>query len=226
MTSSHTLRFVAAAAFAATLFGTPVGAQPQPSGPPNALQGFSQNRDQPMKINSDTLEVRDKEKVATFSGNVHLVQGDTTLRSNSLVVFYEGDSVASPAKPAPGAAGGATPASSHQIRRVEAKGGVIVVQKDQTATGDNGMFDMRANTVTLLGNVVISQNGNVVKGDRLTVDMTTGVSRVECDKVPGACRVQALILPGAMKNQNETTPAREGAREQPRQRTPSPSGLY
>ena len=46
--------------------------------------------------------------------------------------------------PAPG--GG-----SQQIRRLEAKGGVIVTQKDQTATGDTGMFDMRANTVTLTG---------------------------------------------------------------------------
>ena len=64
------------------------------------------------------------------------------------------------------------------------------MQKDQTATGDNGVFDMRANTVTLLGNVVISQGQNVVRGDRLTVDMTTGVSQVGCGKnrraVPGA----------------------------------------
>jgi lipopolysaccharide export system protein LptA len=227
MTNIHRLRFIAAAAFSAMVVGTlPLIAQPQPSGPPNALQGFSQNRDQPMKINSDTLEVRDKEKIATFSGNVHLVQGDTTLRSNSLVVFYENDLATNSAKPAAGNAAPTGPTSSHQVRRVEAKGDVIVVQKDQTATGDNGMFDMRANTVTLLGNVVISQAGNVVKGDRLTVDMTTGVSRVECDKVPGACRVQALILPGAMKNQGETAPAREGGREPPRQRAPTPSGLY
>src|SRR5205823_9447088 len=44
------------------------------SGPPNALQGFSQNRDKPIKISSASLEVRDKDKVATFSGDVHLVQ--------------------------------------------------------------------------------------------------------------------------------------------------------
>ena len=59
--------------------------------PPNALQGFSQNRDQPVKIDAATLEVRDKDKVATFGGNVHLVQGDTTLRCKTLVVFYDQD---------------------------------------------------------------------------------------------------------------------------------------
>jgi len=35
-----------------------------------------------------TLEIRDKDKTATFSGNVKVVQGDTTMRCRTLVVFY------------------------------------------------------------------------------------------------------------------------------------------
>jgi lipopolysaccharide export system protein LptA len=226
-------------AVAAVLCGTAsLHAQPQqpsaqqPNGPPNALQGFSQNRDKPIKINSATLEVRDKDKVATFAGDVHLVQGDTTMRSKILVVFYEDDSAAKPAKPvAPPAGTSQTVAQpGQQIKRVEAKGGVIVVQKDQTATGENGVFDMRANTVTLLGNVVISQGPNVVKGDRLTVDMTTGVSRVESGKGPGQGRVQALIQPGPGKpegHSQESAPSRDTpSRDTPRQRAQQPSGLY
>ena len=58
-------------------------------GPPNALQGFSQNRDQPVHIEAATLEVRDKDKVATFNGDVRVKQGDTGMRCKSLVVFYE-----------------------------------------------------------------------------------------------------------------------------------------
>ena len=117
---------------------------------------------------------------------------------------------------------------SQQIRRVEAKGGVLVTQKDQTATGESGVFDMQANTVTLLGNVVIAQGQNVVKGDRLTVDLTSGTSRVECGKSQGQCRVQALIQPGAMRGEkagNEAAPASGPAREAPRQRA-QPAGLY
>jgi len=60
----------------------------QPS-QPNALQGFSQNRNQPVNIESTTLEVRDKDKMATFLGNVKLVQGDTTMYCKTLVVYYE-----------------------------------------------------------------------------------------------------------------------------------------
>src|SRR5919109_4262205 len=58
-------------------------------GPPNALQGFSQNRDKPVKIQAASLEVREKDKMATFSGDVQVFQGDTEMRCKSLVVFYE-----------------------------------------------------------------------------------------------------------------------------------------
>ena len=34
--------------------------------------------------------MRDKDKIATFSGDVEVMQGDTELRCNALVVFYEG----------------------------------------------------------------------------------------------------------------------------------------
>jgi lipopolysaccharide transport protein LptA len=163
----------------------------QSNGPPNALQGFSQNRGKPIKITSATLEVHDKDKIATFSGDVHLVQGDTTMRSKTLVVFYE--------DAAPSTPGQAGPQQNQQIRRVEAKSDVIVVQKDQTATGESGIFDMRSNTATLVGNVVISQGANVVQGDTLTVDMTTGVSRVACGKAREKCRVHSSFQPDSMK---------------------------
>src|SRR3954452_23298608 len=65
------------------------GAQSAMQGVPTAMQGFSQNRDQPIQIESATLEMRDKKKEATFAGNVKVVQGDTTMTSKVLVVFYE-----------------------------------------------------------------------------------------------------------------------------------------
>src|SRR5450756_2443264 len=64
-------------------------AQSAVQGVPNAMQGFSQNRDQPIQIEAATLEMRDKKKEATFAGNVKVVQGDTTMTSKTLVVFYD-----------------------------------------------------------------------------------------------------------------------------------------
>ena len=87
------------------------------------------------------------------------------------------------------------PGGQRQISRLEAKGGVTVNQKDQTATGNNGVYDMKTNTVTLIGNVVVTQGENVVRGERLVVDLASGVSRVE------GGRVQGLFLP---HSQHET----------------------
>ena len=42
-----------------------------------------------------------------------------------------------------------------------------MTQKDQTATGDSGDFDMRTNVITLIGNVIVSHGQNVLRGDRL-----------------------------------------------------------
>src|SRR5271168_1164150 len=106
----------AAAISFAVAFGTACAASAQSAvqGVPNAMQGFSQNRDQPIQIEAATLEMRDKKKEATFSGNVKVVQGDTTMTSKKLVVFYESNSQS--ATPAPAnakaAAKSAPPASA------------------------------------------------------------------------------------------------------------------
>lgn len=171
-------------------------AQPASKGPPNALQGFSQNRDQPVHIEAATLEVRDKDKMATFSGDVRVQQGDTGMRCKTLAVFYDQDGADDKGgKPMPAATPG--PGGSQKIKRLEARGGVIVTQKAQTARGDIGIFDMRANTVTLSGNVTMAQGKNVLRGDRLVVDLTTGVSRVESNK-SGTGRVEGLFTPGSV----------------------------
>lgn len=176
------------------LSGASLQAQPVSKGPPNALQGFSQNRDQPVHIEAATLEVRDKVKVATFSGSVKVTQGDTVMRSKSLVVFYDQENdAAGKSKNLQAAAPG--PGGQQKIKRLEARGSVIVTQKEQTATGELGVFEMASNTVTLTGNVVMTQGQNVLRGERLMVDLTTGVSRVEASK-NGQGRVQGLFLPG------------------------------
>jgi len=184
-----------AIALAVGLMSAPHAQTQTSQGPPNALQGFSQNRDQPVHIEAATLEVRDKQKQATFSGDVRVKQGDTGLRCKSLVVFYEqsGESTDS-SKTLQAANPG--PSGEQRIKRLEARGSVVVTQKDQTATGELGIFDMKTNTVTLTGNpVIMTQGQNVLRGGKLVVDLTSGVSRVEAGE--SGQGVQMLVQPGA-----------------------------
>jgi lipopolysaccharide export system protein LptA len=52
------------------------------------------------------------------------------------------------------------------------------------------VFDTKTNLITMLGKVVLTQCKNVLRGDKLLVDMTTGVSRVESN----SGRVQGLFI--------------------------------
>lgn len=166
----------------------------QDNGMPNALQGFSRNKSEPVKIESNKLEVRDKEKLAIFTGNVFVQQGDTTMRSPVLRVYYEGD--AKSKKPSKHGKASAKPAKSgkvsktetnvqQKIKRIEALGGVIVTSKDQKATGDRADFEMKKNIVILTGNVVVTQGKNVMTGAKLIVDLNTSRAHMEGGRVRG-----------------------------------------
>jgi lipopolysaccharide export system protein LptA len=205
------LRLVAAIPALALILAVPRAAsaqnpmQNQMQNPMQALQG--QSKDQPIHIEAAALEVHDKAKTATFSGNVQVVQGDTTMRCRSLVVFYEPDgNAAAAAKPVaaarPTTDGPATPGmpqGAQSIRRIEARGGVTVVTKEQNASGELGIYDLKAKTITLTGNVVMSQGKNVLHGERVVVDTATGNARVESGATAHD-RVRALILPNKAAN--------------------------
>ena len=212
-------RVIAAACLLACTLAPDARAQSTMSGVPNAMQGFTQNRDQPIQIEAAQLEMRDKKKEATFSGNVKVVQGDTTMTSKTLVVFYESSgggttgtgNAAPPARPTNAKAGAKAapgapmqsatpgPGGASSIKRLEARGNVVVTQKDQVVTGETAIFDTKTNLITMLGGVVLTQCKNVLRGDRLFVDMTSGVSRVESD----SGRVQGLF---AQSGEGCTTP--------------------
>jgi len=198
----------------------PAQQKDQPSG---AMQGLQLNRDQPVKIESDSLEVRDKSQQATFIGKVKLTQGDTVLQCQSLVIFYENESAAPAQKK--GAAkntqkGGGGIGGGQQIKRAEAKGDVLVTQKDQTAKGEFGVFDVKSNTVTLTGNVVVTQGANVLRGERMVVNLTTGVSTVESGQSKGGerQRVEGLFNPSSAQQQQQPAPPANQKPAQP----PSP----
>lgn len=206
--STAALMAAAVAAFLAGIMPaqsqTKAQPKPQETGVPNALQGFGTNKDQPIQIEAASLEVRDKDKMAVFIGNVVVTQGDTVMKCKELRVFYDQDDPKGGAKtnskssPKAGTMKAAQPGPGgrQSIRRLEARGGVIVTTKDQTATGATGIFEMKTNTVTLSGGVVITQGANVLKGDRLVVDLTTNFAKVEGGRVQGLFSTSKDDKPG------------------------------
>jgi lipopolysaccharide export system protein LptA len=193
---------------AALLLATSAGAGAQTAQHGNNL---------PIEITADRLDVVQPKRVATFSGNVDAVQGDMVLSADLLRVYYNGDTPGAPAA-APAAAPGAAPAAGgSSIRRIEAEGNVFLSSPTQTAQGERGVYDVASDQLTLNGSVVLTQGENVVRGDRLEVDLATGHSRVlaaapeSADGAPPQ-RVRALFVPreatpGAAPAAGPETPA-------------------
>ncbi len=196
MRAASPLRFLAAAIVCAVVT-TPAAAQSVTT----AFEGFNGRSNAPVNIEADRLEVLEKDEAAIFTGNVVVVQGESTLRASKLTIYYVGQATQEADKKQPQAPvqGSSKNENSplptgRDIRRLEADGNVIVVSKEQRATGNKGVFDMRSNTVVLSGNVVVSQGQNVLRGARLLVDLTAQTSRL--DSAGGGGRVQGLFLPG------------------------------
>jgi len=208
----------------------PAAAHAQTAG---GFSGFGGSDGGPIQIEARELEVRDKEGVAIFTGDVVVKQGETTLETAKLVVHYVGGGqgagggegakkegggkkkaaaaaaaagqpattpAATPAAaPAAADTGAAAPvAGSQEIDRLEATGKVLVTSKDQTASGDSATYDGKTEVLELRGDVVLTQGKNIVRGDRLVVEMQTGRARV----LSTTRRVQMLLTPGS-----ETKPA-------------------
>jgi lipopolysaccharide export system protein LptA len=184
--ASRRIPLLAATIAAAMLVVVTQGGAQSEKKAPGLFKGIPTKRDEPVRITSATLEVRDKSKMATFKGDVHVTQGETEVRCNELVVYYDDEKDKSGAKKTPTAERG-----QQQIRRMEARGSVVVTQKDQRAVGDRAEFDMRSNTVTLIGNVVITNADNVVRGSRMVVDLTTGIARM--GETGGGHRVEGIF---------------------------------
>lgn len=136
---------------------------------PVVAQNLQHDSSLPIEITADSLEVLQEQQLATFFGNVDAIQGDLVLSADELRVHY--DQATEPAGSA--AAGG-----GRSIRRIEAVGNVFVTSPRETAEGEFGVYDVAANLITLEGQVVLTQDDNVIKGERLEVDLTSGRSQV------------------------------------------------
>lgn len=126
----------------------------------SALKGH--DSDAPIDVASDRLEVRDADNQAVFSGNVAIRQGGMTLDANSVTVFYKSGTGTSP-----------------EISRIDAQGAVKLLTATETASGRYGIYDVTAKTITLVGNVELTQGGSVLHGQRLAIDMTSGRSTLD-----------------------------------------------
>ncbi|MEQ1614946.1 MAG: LPS export ABC transporter periplasmic protein LptC [Hyphomicrobiaceae bacterium] len=165
-------RFYQAAAGAAK--GPVKKTEPQTAATPGAGLVFRTDPNAPIDIDAETLDVRDKDKTATYRGAVHAVQGGFQIRTPELVATYSGEAGMVVA------GAGEAKQQSAQLQRVRANQHVEVTSTgNQSATGDWADFDVKANKVIIGGKVALKDGESVVYGQKAIIDMTTGVTYME-----------------------------------------------
>lgn len=177
--------FSAAALLAMSIAGAPAAMAQQQDG---RMTGLKLEGDKPIQIESDHLEVREKDGVAVFTGNVAVVQGPMLLRSGKMTVYYDNQ-------------GGSVSTGSANIDRLEVENKVYVKSDTQIATADRGTFNMKSEVLVLSGKeVVLSEGDNIIVGCKLTVQMASGLANLEgCGKgsAAGSGRVKMLLKPAS-----------------------------
>jgi len=158
----------------------------------STFETFQGSTDELIAVDANMLEIDDKAKQAIFKGNVVARQGDFSLKARELAMHYTGQ----PAADVASESGDSGEGEGGRITRIEARGKVLVSKEDElTATSDWADFDVQAQMVTIGGNVVLSQNENVLRGDRLVIDIKSGKTRLEVDGDPGEQRIRGLFRP-------------------------------
>lgn len=113
-------------------------------------------------VDADRIEVRDKENLAVFQGNVRVDQANLTLQAETVRVYYqraEGENLA--------------------ILRIDANGNVRLNSPSEQARGNYGIYDVKQRQITLVGNVRLFKGESVLNGDRLQVNLDTGIMRLD-----------------------------------------------
>ena len=140
--------------------------------------GLSPNSDEPIDIQSDSVELDQRAQTVTFVGQVIAVQGDSRLRSDRLRITYEDQQ------------GG-----GRAITDLYATGNVVITSgEDQTATGQWARYERGKEVMTMGDKVTLSQGDNVLEGSLLTMDLKTDQSRLK-GTGSGQGRVRGLFTP-------------------------------
>jgi lipopolysaccharide export system protein LptA len=124
-----------------------------------SLGGISADPTLPVEITADQLTADQASGQAVFSGNVRIGQGDLRLAAGEVTVIYN--------------------EATGAIARLRASGGVTFVTSTEAAEAANADYDLDAGTLTMTGNVLLTQGPSAISADRMTVNLTDGTARLD-----------------------------------------------
>ncbi len=115
----------------------------------------------PVEVTADELSVDQATGKAVFDGNVLVVQGEVRMSAGQVTIEY------------------AEEGSTNAISRLLASGGVTFVTSSDAAEARDAVYSVANGTVTLTGDVLLTQGQNAIAGDTLVVDLSSGNGQMQ-----------------------------------------------
>ncbi len=147
-----------------------VAASPMVAQTATGFGGVAHDSTQPVEAVSDRLSIDQSNGQAVFEGNVIIVQGDMRIAADRVEVLYSETE---------------TPRT---VEKVIATGGVLITRGEDAAEGDWALYEISNSLLTMEGDVVVTQAGTTIAGDRMVMDMVSGNSTVDG-------RVRTVLIP-------------------------------
>lgn len=125
---------------------------------------------EPVRITSDRMEATGDSNLVVFKGNVKVIE-EFTLYSDELQIRY---------------------GEGRDIDTITALGSVRIVQGQRKATSEKAVYDRTARVLVLTGSPTVTQCGDRVSGNKITLYIDEDRAQVEGG---GDGRVRAVIMP-------------------------------
>jgi lipopolysaccharide export system protein LptA len=143
--------------------------------------------DTQIEVTADLSEFRQTEKVVLLQGSVDVIQGPLRVRAETIKLQYEPNDKSS------------DKAYAGTVTSLQADGNVRIDCNGEHAEGEQAYYDILQRTIKLTGDVLLVREGNILRGDRLDIDLNSGRSAIVGDatvsKKPGKGRVHAIFKP-------------------------------
>lgn len=152
----------------------------------NTVKTKKLNSREPIEIISDRMDAYNEKKLVIFSGNAVATQGDKEIKSNQLLLYYKKETDKKEK------IGTGKTEGTGDLEKIEAKGNVVVTQKEKVATGDEAVYFQESGQIIMTGNATLRDGKNLIKGDKIIVFVNEDRGVVESDPKK---RVKAIIYP-------------------------------
>lgn len=117
--------------------------------------GLRTDISQPVQVTADSLSINQADGQAQFSGNVTVTQGDMVLTAAKVSIRYGAD--------------------NRTIAALHAEGGVSLAAGSDSAQADSAEYLPDTGDLTLLGNVMLTQGAATISGQKLVLNLETGL---------------------------------------------------